>query len=158
MISLEQFYRNLQSNFYEDNLQQYAIDSRVTAYHSRQEHREMMTLVSGIVKHYRYLITFTKDKKKKLPENQIIEKYIEKQIKRKPLKVVCAYIVREGDDISTHVHWHVVCETLKPLKKDRFNYYIKKFGNIDISRTKAQNIEEGINYITKENEPREIEL
>lgn len=158
MISLEKFYRNLEAGIYTDDLERYAIDSMVTQYHTRQENLSVMKMIKGIIKHYRYLITFTKDKKKTLPDNDTIEKYIIKQIKRKPLNIVTAYYVREGDDKDKQVHWHVVCETTKPLKKDRFNYYIKKFGNIDLSRTKAQNIEEGINYITKDNVPTKLDL
>lgn len=104
-------------------------------------------------KKYVYLCTFTK--KNAEDDDDEIEKYIKKQFKRKPLKVVEAYIVKEKTkaDVS---HWHVAVETEKPLKKDRFNYYIKKYGFIDISKNKEQNIDTTINYISKDILPTKI--
>lgn len=109
------------------------------------------------VKKYRYLCTFTL--KPSLPAKDIldeVESYIVKQFRRKPLQIVSAHIVKEGDGDKLHHHWHVAVETKVPLKKDRFNYYQQKYGFVDIDKTKAQNLEETLNYISKSNTPTEI--
>lgn len=106
--------------------------------------------VNGVVKKYRYLVTFTLDPSKGPHALDEVEKYIIKQLGRKPLQIVEAHLAREGGSGNTHVHWHVALCTLKCLKVDRFNYYRKLFGGVDISKTKAQSLEEGINYISKE--------
>lgn len=98
-------------------------------------------------KTHRYLVTFTL-KNDDFDEDEV-HKYIEKQLHRKPLKIVQAYLVKEYTKAG-RAHWHSALETTKPLKKDRFQYYIKQYGLIDISKTKAQNIEEGINYTSKD--------
>lgn len=95
---------------------------------------------------YRYMVTFTL---RSLPEDEdVIEGYIISQFHRAPLQVVEAHISKEYTQTGVP-HWHVVVTTRKCLKKDRFHYYIKKYGNIDISRTKAQTLDEGLNYINK---------
>ena len=111
----------------------------------------------AINKNYMYLVTFTVDKKKvKKPNYDSIEKYIKKQFQRSPLKVTKAQIVREGNGKDKHIHWHVAVQTAIPLKKDRFHYYIRKYGNIDISKSKTNSYEELQNYISKENTPQDI--
>lgn len=100
------------------------------------------------IKYYHYLVTFTL--KPTIPKSQwdSIEDYIKNQFKREPLKIHEAHITREYTK-KLVAHWHVSVTTTKPLKKDRFNYYIQQYGNIDISKSKAQNLEEGLNYINK---------
>lgn len=104
-------------------------------------------------KSYLYLCTFTK--KEPSDDDDTIEEYIKKQFTRKPLKVKQAYIAKEktANNVS---HWHVAVETLKALKKDRFNYYIKKYGFVDISKSKGTNIETPLNYISKDTLPLKI--
>lgn len=104
-------------------------------------------------KTYRYLITFTL--KNDTFEEDEVEKYIIKQLKRKPLQIIGAHINKEYTK-KGRAHWHASIESIKSLKKDRFHYYIKKYGNIDISKTKAQNLEEGINYISKDSISKKI--
>lgn len=121
---------------------------------SKKQLVKIMDKISGKVKYYHYLITFTKDPQKcKNVTNEFLESYIEKQMKRAPLQITQCYLVREGDDVDVHVHWHCAVQTLKCLKKDRFHYYVKKYGNIDISISKVQNLEESINYLSKDSTP-----
>ena len=103
-----------------------------------------------------YLVTFTIDPKKvDNPKKQQKEIYknICKQFERPPLHVSKAQIVTEGDGEKKHIHFHVAVQTRIPLKKDRFHYYQKKYGLIDISKSKTGSYEEVLNYISKENKP-----
>lgn len=104
-------------------------------------------------KKYVYLVTFTK----RNPEDNddVIEQYIVKQFKRKPLKVTEAHIAKEQTKQGVS-HWHVAVETERALKKDRFNYYLKKYGFVDINKNKEQNIETTLNYISKDILPTKI--
>lgn len=104
-------------------------------------------------KKYLYLVTFTK--RNPDDNDDIIENYIKTQFKRPPLQVTEAYIAKEKtkEGIS---HWHVAVETERILKKDRFNYYVKKYGFVDISKSKGTNIETPLNYISKETLPIKI--
>ncbi len=103
---------------------------------------------------YRYMLTFTLPDTHKHDED-VVEAYIIKQLKRKPLKIVEAHLAKEYTKKKT-AHWHAVIASTIPLKKDRFSYYKTLYGNMDLSRTKAQNTEkgvnltEGLNYINKE--------
>lgn len=113
----------------------------------------------NLSKRYRYLITFTVNTKLNTLPYSEVKKYIVKQLNRKPLKIVRAYIVEEGFENpdkskgQKHKHYHVAIESTKFIKKNRFNYYIKKIGNIDVSKTKLDSLEEAINYISKDSTP-----
>lgn len=98
-------------------------------------------------KTYRYLVTFTL--KEDGQDEDKIEAYIIKQLHRDPLKIIEAHLAKEYTK-NGRAHWHCPIATKKPLKKDRFHHYIKLYGSIDISKTKAQNLLEGINYINKD--------
>lgn len=103
---------------------------------------------------YYYLVTFTlRSDTVSLADEA--EAYIVKQFERAPLKIVEAHYVRELTKKGVP-HWHVAVSTSIPLKKDRFNYYMKLYGNIDISKTKAQTLTESMNYISKISLPRAI--
>lgn len=119
--------------------------------------KRLKTLFNGKPKkRYFYLLTFTlRDEAMDLINNA--EQYIIKQASRKALKFVQFYYVKEFHK-SGKPHWHVSCETLKPLKKDRFNYYTKLYGHVDLSRTKAQTMDEALNYISKSSKPTKILL
>lgn len=102
---------------------------------------------------YIYMLTFTVSETlhKKISEELAdeIEEYLRAIEKRKSvLKIIKFSLVREYHK-NGRPHWHALIETLKCLKKDRFNYYIKKYGFIDISRNKAQTDTEIINYLHK---------
>lgn len=117
-------------------------------------HHYKKQIIYNIQKKYFYLITFTLDPSKKCTEKEA-EAFIHAQAQRQALKIKQFYVSKEKHK-SGKPHWHVAIETLKPLKKDRFNYYIKKFGNIDLSRSKAQTISESLNYISKDVEPSKL--
>lgn len=116
--------------------------------------RELMDKLIPLPKRYRYMITFTVDPKKPKTPVEDIYKYICKQFtERPPLKVEEAWIVQEGDGVDKHIHWHVYVETSVSLKKDRFQFYTKKFGKIDFSRHKSTNSDSALEYMSKEANP-----
>lgn len=102
------------------------------------------------IKKYRYLITFTLRDSVKNESWDTVEQYIIKQATRSPLKIIQFYYVRELTK-KGQAHWHVAIETTKPLSVDRFNYYKQLYGNIDLSRTKAQKLDECLDYMSKTN-------
>jgi hypothetical protein len=106
---------------------------------------------------YIYMLTFTIDPKRhKNPDLKEIEEYIIKQLKRKPLQITKAYLVKEGNGKDVHHHWHAAISTKKYLKADRFAYYQKLYGRYQINRSKTDDINETLIYISKENKPNEI--
>lgn len=124
---------------------------------SKLSTRQINAAIDAMRKEYMYLVTFTIDTKKYTEKNyDEIKKYIIKQFQRKPLQVTKAQIVQEGNGKDKHIHWHVAVHTMTPLKKDRFHYYIKKYGNIDISKSKSNSYDELQNYISKEVVPIDI--
>ncbi len=101
------------------------------------------------VKHYYYLITFTLKPNIDKEKYDKIEEYIISQMKRPALKITEAHYVREYT--KNHIaHWHVSLSCLKCLPKNRFNYFEKLYGHVDISKTTDKSLNEGINYINKE--------
>lgn len=100
-----------------------------------------------ITKSHRYMITFTL-KDDGYDDNEVKD-YIIKQLKREPLQIHEAYLCHELTK-KGRSHWHAAVTSSRTLKKDRFHYYIKKYGNIDISKTRAQNLEETKNYLSKD--------
>lgn len=97
-------------------------------------------------KYYYYLITFTL--KEDTNDEEKIHQYIKKQLQRKALKIVEAHLAKEYTK-KGRPHWHASVKSEKYLAKDRFNYFVKKYGNIDISKNNSQTLEESINYINK---------
>lgn len=106
-------------------------------------------------KYHYYMVTFTlKDEMKE--EYDSAESYISSQFTSRPaLSIVEAHISQEFTKKGVH-HWHVAVKTKKPLCKNRFNYYQKIYGNIDISKTKCQNLQESLNYISKDIIPKQL--
>lgn len=103
---------------------------------------------SSRFKSYLYMVTFTIDKKKFKGIDDEVEAFIRRQATRKPLKITRFLLVKEYCK-SGVAHWHALIKTIIPLKKDRFNYYISKFGRIDISKSKTNDEDEIINYMSK---------
>lgn len=100
-------------------------------------------------KTYLYLVTFTL-KPECVAQADQIEVYIKKQFTSRPtLQIVTAHIARELTK-SGVPHWHVQVESSTPLSKDRFDYYRKIYGHVDISRTKAKTPQKTLEYISKE--------
>lgn len=115
-----------------------------TGFHKRLKHY----LTKDKKKKYYYLVTFTL---RNIPEDiESIEEYIVSQANRRALQILEFHWVREYTKAEVP-HWHVCIVTTKALKKDRFNYYIQRYGNIDISKNKAQTTDEMLNYMTKTN-------
>lgn len=106
-------------------------------------------------KKYYYMLTFTL--RDSTQDEDEVELYIIKQSKRTALQIDEFHHVKEYTKKGV-AHWHVAIVTTKPLKKDRFNYYIQKFGTLDISKNKAQNIDEMLNYMTKTNNIKKEQL
>ena len=91
---------------------------------STKEKGRVMDKVKGVIKTYRYMITFTIDPKKvKDLKEDVVQEYIEKQLNRPALKITKAYLSKEGgDEDHKHIHWHAVVESLRTLKKNLFAY------------------------------------
>lgn len=120
--------------------------------------QQIKRAINKINERYLYMLTFTVDLSKKTIETEDdikeIEDYIIKLLRSKSLKhILRSHIVYEVGDNGNH-HWHVYAECSKCLKKDRFKTYIKRYGNIDISRNKTDNEETILSYMAKSNIPR----
>lgn len=102
---------------------------------------------------YLYMLTFTKDPKKDVTDSDDkIEKYIISVLKRTDPKEL--WVVREGGDKEhKHIHWHVMIQTPEYLRSERFQYYRKKYGNIDISKSHTKNPKHIFDYISKQFKP-----
>jgi len=104
-------------------------------------------------KKYYYLVTFTLR-----PDigEEGIEDYIISQFENRiPMQVEKAYIVKEYTK-KQKTHWHVSVCTNKFLKKNMFNYYVRKYGFVDIRKSRLNSIEESLNYISKVDTPKEL--
>lgn len=101
------------------------------------------------LKRYFYMVTFTVDRKKCKDPEEDIEYCIELQGKRAALQIIKFEYVKEYTKNNVP-HWHALVITKKPLAKDRFSHYIKKIGNIDISKSKSQYSQHIYDYIKKE--------
>ncbi|AXH78885.1 MAG: Rep catalytic domain protein [Circular genetic element sp.] len=105
-------------------------------------------------KKYRYLLTFTINPSFNTDVDKedlefIINEFVEAQASRSALGIKYFAYSKEYTKAG-QAHWHCAIETSKCLKKDRFNYYIKTYGNIDLSKTKGTTIQEALNYISKD--------
>lgn len=108
------------------------------------------TVREADLKEYKYMITFTLDPKKvdlKSAEDvQKVEDYIVKLLK-------CSanfrfYYAKEHAD--SNPHWHVVIHRYKPFPQSEVSYYKKKYGMVDISRSKILIDEASMKYLGKE--------
>lgn len=135
-------------------------EARFMSDHTTAELSSAADVANGVTKRHYYLFTFTIDPKKhKLCDDTYdkVQEYIIKQLKRKPLRICEAYLVREGgDEEAKHTHWHASVTSEKPISKDRFNYYNKIYGNIDISKSKLQTNDEALDYISKRYAPSKV--
>ncbi len=104
------------------------------------------------LKRYFYMITFTLNDENKDQDEKKIQKYIMSRVKRSALHVLKAHIVNEKTSKGTP-HWHVAVESSKYISKDRFKYYTKQYGFVDISKNHSQNYETIMKYISKESKP-----
>lgn len=96
---------------------------------------------------YAYFITFTL---KPSADEEHAQKLIDDTINRQEaLGLLEMRYVKEHTKAG-QAHWHCYVRSTKPIKKDRFNYYIKKCGNIDIKSAKSKDAREIENYMLKE--------
>lgn len=121
-----------------------AINSNIKQYLKEQDIKNHL---------YRYMITFTL-KEKLLPlEIYKAVKFIKAQFQDRPaLQIKEAVMVQELTKNGIE-HWHVVCSSKKSISKDRFNYFQKIYGNIDIKKNVHNNLWDGLNYISKTSTP-----
>jgi len=115
-------------------------------------------IIATSKKTYNYLVTFTLNPAfntdiESSELEDIVTVFIEKQAERKPLALTYFAYVKEYTKAG-NAHWHAVVTTTKPLAKNRFQYYTKTYGNIDISKTKVTTTQEALNYISKEAVPK----
>lgn len=104
---------------------------------------------------YNYMVTFTIDPTKNKIDDlleETIEQYICNQSHRDALKITYFAYVKEYTKKGV-AHWHAVITTTKPLAKNRFQFYEKLYGSVDISKTKVTTTQEALNYISKESSP-----
>lgn len=107
----------------------------------------------GLKRKFIYLLTFTLRPDKQSSEfSEKAEEYIRDISKRDALGIKYLAFVREHTEKGVP-HWHVCIETKTALKRNRFQYYEKLYGFIDISRTKGQTTQEALNYMSKEGTP-----
>ncbi len=104
------------------------------------------------IKKYLYMLTFTLRDDIDISDTDTVEAYILKQMSRGPLHIKKSHYVRELTK-ANRPHWHVAVETTKPLKKDRFNYYEKKYGFVQINKSSHKNYPTIINYLSKDSLP-----
>ncbi len=110
-------------------------------------------LMDSISKRYFYLMTFTlRDYKPDIHDHTIIQRYIISRLQRSALQIVKSSLVMELTKKGVP-HWHVAVISKKFISKDRFKYYTKKFGFVDISKNHSQNWDTMYKYIKKETEP-----
>ncbi len=103
-------------------------------------------------KYYYYMITFTlKDSIKDLGLIKTIQKFIEGQVLRPALRIKEAHIVKELTK-KGQAHWHVAVKAEQYIAKNRFNYYQKNYGNIDVSKNHGNTMTEMLNYMNKDNQ------
>lgn len=107
---------------------------------------------------YYYMLTFTLDPKKHAFTDRYydrVEKYIRGLVNNKAWNLLFFAYVREGgDEDHKHVHWHVSIKCSKALGvMKNIQYYKKRFGNVDKSRSKHSNNISAHKYMSKQSEP-----
>lgn len=112
-------------------------------------------IIASEKKSYIYLVTFTIDPKLNTDMDadeleEAIETYVESQVDRQVSLGITYYAYSKEYTKAGQAHWHAVLKTTKPLAKNRFAYYGKSYGNIDISRTKSTTHLEALEYISKD--------
>lgn len=104
---------------------------------------------------YQYIITFTIDPKLNEINDELIKKVENYILNLKPFResnentLRCDY-VREGDGKEKHIHWHFSIISKVFIIKKVFNYYEKKFGFVQISKSSDKNYKNRLDYINKE--------
>jgi len=107
------------------------------------------------VKTYEYMITFTLKADHPIHKIQKIENYIVRQVCRPALQILEAWIVKEKTK-QNRDHWHLSVKSKKFISRNRFNYYEKLYGYVDISKSTDKSLQESINYMSKCNIPYQL--
>ncbi len=105
-------------------------------------------------KRYYYLITFTLSDDN-IVDSKLIKQYIISRLRGSALQIEKCHLVEELTQKGTP-HWHASVISKKYISKDRFKYYVNKFGYIDISKNHSQNYDTMLKYITKSNTANQI--
>ncbi len=111
---------------------------------------EFLTLLKKRIKDaerkkYYYLLTFTL---KPGADAVKAKEYVIRIPERTPLQIIRCDYVEELTKNGVQ-HWHMSIVTTKALKKDRLQYYAQKYGAFDISKNKAQQYDEMLEYMAK---------
>lgn len=111
-------------------------------------------------KEYVYMLTFTLDpKKNKFSEDLYndVEQYILKLIRRISFKK-CIWVREGSDDDHKHTHWHIGIITNDFLRKSDYSKtYVKKYGNIDHSKSKTKDFKHIEDYLSKQSPPSNLD-
>ncbi len=122
--------------------------SRMKEFHN--EIKKQLAFKDKLKQRYFYLITFTLNDENKDSDPKVIEKYIISRLQGSALQIEKAHLVQELTQ-QGRPHWHASIIAKKYISKDRFKYYVNKFGYIDISKNHSQNYDTMLKYITKSN-------
>lgn len=106
-------------------------------------------------KRYFYLITFTLNDENKDVDPKVVYKYIKNRLLRPALQAEKIHLVQELTQ-EGRPHFHASIKSKKFISKDRFKYYVKKYGFVDISKNHSQNYKTMLKYISKSNIPEEL--
>ncbi len=106
-------------------------------------------------KEFYYLITFTLNEEHKNDDEVKVYNYIKSRLQRPALQIIKSHLVIETTKQGTP-HYHASVISKKFISKDRFKYYTKKFGFIDISKSHHKNYQTLLKYISKEALPHQI--
>jgi len=104
---------------------------------------------------YKYMITFTVDPKKTYGGQDKIENYIVKLLSKLPCLEECYYVKEHP---HSNVHWHAIVRLKgQAIKFNKFDYYKRNIGRVDISKSKVTNSDEfSSKYLQKESMPIKI--
>lgn len=101
-----------------------------------------------------YMVTFTL-KPDAVQNADTARAFIRGTAERKALGIIECHIVEELTKAGVP-HWHMAIATDRPLARNRFQYYEKKFGSIDLSVTKNKTLTEALNYMSKAGETEQL--
>lgn len=104
---------------------------------------------------FKYLITFTIDPKKPYKSTNEIETYIVKLLSKLPCLEECYYVKEHP---LSNVHWHAIVKLKgQAIKYNKFDYYKRHIGIVDISKSRITNSDEfSSKYLQKEAQPIKI--
>lgn len=131
----------------------FAMDSKYDINCMNKEFIRQLRIRDKSFKRYYYLLTFTL--RKGVNEYDKIQNYIIQRLKAPALQIGKCHIVKEFT--AKHIpHWHCAVISKKYLSKDRFKYYEKLYGFVDISKNHSQNYSTMMEYISKSSTPTEV--